>query len=434
MSNSTVKKKISFAFVKDIRGKILSPMFTGKAWKKVKKGQAKVLNTYPLHIQLNYEVDTTLSPDDSEFHLGIDPGDTTGLAVVQKCRTHNRTVFKANLSHRKDIHKLIQQRAMYRRLRRSHKKYRPARFNNRASSKRTGRLAPSIKARKAEIIRIINYKILKAIRLDYIHIEDNKFDIRAFTDQYKPKHTQYQISNRLDENLRLATIYRDNNACKLCGATNTRIEVHHIVPRRDNGPDSIHNLICLCSKCHSEVTNNEYKYKNILLSLIGAIDTSITRQAAYNQIGKKYLYTELQSLIKTTLQLESGADTANLRYKYDIEKTHSNDASLMTQLKLNQNEIDTVVYEIEPIRRTVTHKHDKTKEQKRVRNKSEFKLKDKVKFTKGSGKKKVTYKGILISILKSNNRGSILLENGYQVTKPFYKLTKIDIQRNFLIQ
>ena len=42
-------------------------------------------------------------------------------------------------------------------------------------------------------------------------------------------HRQYQKSNRLDENLRIATLMRDDYTCQECGKMNCILEAHHIV-------------------------------------------------------------------------------------------------------------------------------------------------------------------------------------------------------------
>ena len=413
-----------FAFVYDINMNLLSPTKEEKAWFKVRHNKAKVLSTDPLVIQLQYPV---INTDDSKFHLGIDPGETTGICIVQECKTHNKPIFKAELNHRKNIHKLMQDRAMYRRLRHSEKRYRKPRFDNRASSRRSERLAPSIKASKDEILRLIQLKLSKYVNIHEIHIEDVQFDIRALTDDYKPNNLAYQLSNRLDENLRLAAIKRDQNTCKLCGATNTRIEVHHITPRRQNGLNTISNLICLCSDCHKKVTGQEDRYKTTLYHLINTSTFNNLRSSSNVQIGKNYLYKRLGQI--SFLTLTNGADTANRRYLYNIEKTHSNDAACITNLKLTPESLNIYEYQITPIRRRSTHKHGKQP----IIKTPKFKLKDKVKFTKGSGKNKTTIKGIIKSIKNHGVRYYIETKEGI-TEKPEYKMQYAgSISKNLLV-
>ena len=167
-------------------------------------------------IQLNKEV----QPDDEdESHMvcGIDDGSShVGFAFVQKCPTKNKVVFKGTIEQRQDVKHMMDVRRGYRYYHRYHKRYRQPRFNNRSSSKRKGRITPSIKQKKDAILRTL-YWLNRWINIQEYQLEDVCIDIRAMTDGYKPYRWQYQKSNRLDENLRKATILRDNCKCQECG-------------------------------------------------------------------------------------------------------------------------------------------------------------------------------------------------------------------------
>jgi len=45
---------------------------------------------------------------------------------------------------------------------------------------------------------------------------------------------------------------RDRNQCMNCGKNDeqTKLDVHHIVPRGQGGSDRISNLVLLCRQCH----------------------------------------------------------------------------------------------------------------------------------------------------------------------------------------
>lgn len=47
---------------------------------------------------------------------------------------------------------------------------------------------------------------------------------------------------------------RDNYTCKRCGATKTRLDIHHKIPFKEfddfKQANNLDNLICLCYKCH----------------------------------------------------------------------------------------------------------------------------------------------------------------------------------------
>lgn len=334
-----------YSFVIDINGKQLAPTNINKAWILIRKQRAILVSKYPMVIQLKKEVKDD-EEDESEFVVGIDDGSKyVGLAIVQKCKTKNKVIFKGTIEHRQDVSKLMTNRAGYRKYHRKHKRYRPARFNNRASSKRNNRLVPSIKQKKDAILRVVN-RLNKWINIHKIILEDVKIDIRALQEGKKLYKWQYQKSNRLDENLRIATLMRDNYICQECGKKNCMLEVHHIIPRRLKGSNSIGNLITLCDKCHDKTENNEEKF---IKKYQGKIKGKNIRfdYAMHVMQGKNYLRSELNKI--APLNLTIGSETANKRIDWGIDKSHSNDAIVISGLKVNSYNIKEWI--IKPIRR-----------------------------------------------------------------------------------
>lgn len=318
--------------------------------------------------------------------MGIDDGSKyVGFAIVQKCKTKNKVIFKATMRQRQDVSKKMEERKGYRRYRRSHKRYRPQRFDNRSSSKKKGRIAPSIKQKKEAILRVVK-RLIKYIRIDKIVLEDVAIDIRKVIEGGEVK--DYQKSNRLDENLRKATLYRDNCSCQMCRATNTILEAHHIKPKRLNGSDSIYNLITLCSDCHEKVTGNELKYLEKFYKVIKGKNIN-TRSAMHVMQGKSWLRDKLSKI--ANLELTTGGDTANKRIENNIEKSHSNDAICITNL-LTVDNMDIKEYIIKPLRK-------KTKGQsKKLKG---FKIRDLVKYTKRDGTEYIAY---ITSLRIKNNK------------------------------
>lgn len=143
-----MENTIEYCFVVDVNNKPLAPTKINKGWYLIRKGRAKLIIKYPMVIRLNKEVKQD-DDDKSHFDIGIDDGSShVGLAIIQRCLTKNKVVFKGTIEQRQDVKHLMDVRRGYRRYKRGHKRYRQARFNNRSNSKRNGRLAPSIKQKK----------------------------------------------------------------------------------------------------------------------------------------------------------------------------------------------------------------------------------------------------------------------------------------------
>ena len=344
-------KQKEYSFVIDINGKQLAPTNINKAWILIRKQKAILVSKYPVVIQLKKEIKDN-EEDESEFVAGIDDGSKhVGIAIVQKCQTKNKVVFKGTIEQRQDVKHLMDVRRGYRKYHRQHKRYREARFNNRATSKRDGRIAPSIKQKKDAISRAINM-LIKWCNIDKVVLEDVQIDIRALQDG-KLYRWEYQKSNRLDENLRKATIMRDGNKCMECGKSNCILEAHHIVPRRLGGNDSIYNLITLCDKCHDKTKVCEEKY---IIKYQNKIQGKNIRfdYAQHVMQGKTYLRSELNDI--APLSLIIGSETANKRIDWDIKKSHSNDAIVIAGLKPNTCDIKD--WAIKPMRRKSKAKTD----------------------------------------------------------------------------
>lgn len=270
----------TYAFVLDAEGKPLAPTKEQKAWYLVRNNKASLFSKYPLVIQLHRIIDTKDICKD-EIRCGLDDGGLhVGIALVQKGKTTNKVLFKGTIEQRKDVKKKMEQRRNYRRYHRFYKRYRKTRFDNRSSSKRKGRVAPSILQKRQATMRVIN-QLNKWINISSYWLEDVSIDIRALTDGYKPYSRQYQKSNRLDENIRKAVILRDKCKCKECGKSNCRLEVHHIKPRRLNGSNTLGNLITLCEKCHQKTDGKEELFMNKYFSMLNSSDNKNLNYASH---------------------------------------------------------------------------------------------------------------------------------------------------------
>lgn len=376
-SEMTKNKNKEYCFVLDVEGGKLAPTSVNNGWYLIRKKRAKLVAKYPMVIQLHKSVEDV----DYKIRLGIDDGSLhVGVGLVQECKTKNKPIFKATIEHRKDVSKLMEQRRGYRRYKRNHKRYRQAKFDNRASSRREGRITPSILQKRQTIIRFVN-KISKWIDIASIHLEDVAIDIRALIDDKKLYNWQYQKSNRLDENMRKAVIIRDKYECMECRKSNCMLEVHHIVPRRLRGSNTLDNLITLCSKCHQKTEGKEEKFVDKYQKMINGKSLRLDF-AQHVMQGKNWLQQHLSQY--GTLLLTSGGDTANRRIDWSIEKAHSNDALVICGLEIHDTNIKDWV--IKPIRKKTKAIHSET---------YGFKHRDIVQYT---DTKKVTHVGYITAM------------------------------------
>ena len=207
-----------------------------------------------------------------------------------------------------------------RRQRRARLWYRPKRFLNRAKSRRSGRLPPSVNANANEVIRVVS-KIPLAIQR--INVEDVQVDIARLNNPDLTG-TEYQQSNRLDENLRMATLMRDKYQCVSCGKKNVQLQAHHIVHQCQGGKETIKNLITLCQQCHKKVHSGQ-----ITLDVDGV--SGLKDQIAQRTMqGKSLIYKSLETVAPVFKVF--GYQTASFRKSLDLPKDHDVDALCVATL------------------------------------------------------------------------------------------------------
>lgn len=295
-------------------GKPIMPCTPTKARKLLDSGRAKVIKRIPFTIQLNWQCEGYVQP----VTLGIDKGShKTGFCVV----ANGKILLCGTIYHRKDIKEKINSRREHRRSRRNRKWYRKPRFDNRSSSKRSGRLLPSIKTNVEEVHRVV-YKL--PLPISQIVIEDVQIDIAALNNP-DLNGKAYQESNRLHPNLRLACLIRDDFQCCICRGKNKKLEAHHIVPRSDGGKDTINNLATLCDTCHNKLHAGE-----ATLPLKGE-NGFIDRIAQRTMQGKTHMY----GLLCETAPVKKrfGYETHDYRKILDLEKDHYIDALCLATIE-----------------------------------------------------------------------------------------------------
>src|SRR5260221_394847 len=297
----------TLVYVINHNGRKLMPCKPAKARKLLRAGKAKVAERSPFTIKLLWDCEEHTQ----EVVLGIDKGShVTGFSCVGK----GQILLSGEIGHRLDVKEKMETGPTNRRIRRARKWYRPARFLNRASSKRSGRLPPSIKTNIEEVIRIVRQIPLP---ISSIVIEDVQVNIARLNNPTL-KGSQYQDPTRLDENLRIACLMRDGYTCQHCGKQKVRLQAHHIVFREQGGKDTLANLLCLCEHCHHQLHEGK-----IVLKVTG-VSGHLDQVAQRTMQGKSYLYATLGA--QTPLSTLFGYQTATLRKARDLPKAHDADA------------------------------------------------------------------------------------------------------------
>ena len=59
------------------------------------------------------------------------------------------------------------------------------------------------------------------------------------------------------DQVRLLALRRDNYTCQKCQSTDPALQVHHFIPKQQNGQDKLDNLITLCTRCHHQIHKSE---------------------------------------------------------------------------------------------------------------------------------------------------------------------------------
>lgn len=264
----------------------------------------------PFTIQLDYDTTDYTQP----VSLGVDAGSKhIGISVT----TSEKELYAADVELRNDIVDKLSTRRELRRTRRSRLRYRKARFNNRASSKRKGWLAPSVENKIQTHLTIVE-KIHKFLPITNIVVETASFDIQKINNP-SISGSEYQQGEQLDFfNVREYVLFRDNHICQHCkGKSKDKVlNVHHIESRKTGG-DSPNNLITLCETCHKAYHRGEFE--------LNVKRGKSFRDAAFMGIMRWSFYEKLKN-IYPNVSMTFGYITKNTRITNNLPKEHYVDA------------------------------------------------------------------------------------------------------------
>lgn len=308
---------MSVVYVISKSGKPLMPCKPARAKHLLRDGEAKVIKMEPFTIQLTIESTEEVQP----VTVGVDLGaKTVGVAATG----NGKVLYQGEVALRTDIHKRMQNRAMYRRSRRSRKlRYRSPRFNNRAASRRKGRLPPSVKSRSNTTIKMVK-RIAGFLPVSHIRVEVTNFDTQAMRAGHKLPNWAYQRGELYGwENVKIFVRARDKYTCVYCGKIMPdRLEIDHVVPRSRGGSNTPSNLVAACHDCNQEKgdqTAKEFGYPDIQKRVKKSL-----RAAAHTQMGKTATLQGLAEIAPVTKTY--GYITKVDRRKMELPKTHYYDA------------------------------------------------------------------------------------------------------------
>ena len=267
-----------FVYVLSREGNPLMPCQPVIARLLLKDSKAKVKRRTPFTIKLT--VDSTES--NQSVIAGMDTGSKNiGCAAI----ANEQVVYQSEIQIRQDVSKKMQVRKMYRRSRRGRKtRYRPARWANRGSMRKKGRLAPSINSKVNSHLREKKF-VESILPVSKWIIETASFDIHKITN-LDVKGKSYQDGNQKGfYNTKAYVLSRDGYKCQKCKKQKVKLHVHHIIFRSNGGTNSPENLITLCESCHSKLHKGDFSIKQKRSKTKHATEIGIVKSQLKKQFG-----------------------------------------------------------------------------------------------------------------------------------------------------
>jgi 5-methylcytosine-specific restriction endonuclease McrA len=311
-----------FLFVLDSSKRQLNPTHPARARKLLKQGKAAVFKRYPFTIILKEEV---TKPSNQELRIKIDPGArTTGIVILQ----NENVLWGAELTHRGfQIRDALASRRQLRRSRRNRKtRYRQPRFNNR--KRHDGWLQPSLISRVDNILIWVK-RLLKLSPITAISTEFVRFDTQLMQNP-EISGIEYQQGELAGYELREYMLEKWHRKCAYCGATDTQLEIEHIVAKSRGGSNRVSNLTLSCTKCNQKKGSKpiEQFLKNkpeLLKSILSKAKKPLADTAAVNATRWK-LFSCLEEL-GLPVEAGTGGRTKYNRCRQNLPKTHWLDAA-----------------------------------------------------------------------------------------------------------
>jgi hypothetical protein len=299
-------------------GTPLMPTTLAKARHLLEAGKAVVASHNPFTIRLTVPSGRHVQP----VIVGVDLGaKVVGLGAV----ANGQTLYQGEVALRDNVHRRMDRRSMYRRARRGRKcRYRAPRFDNRAASRRKGRLPPTIRSKVDTTVKVVR-RIATFLPVSLIRVEVANFDTQAMqAGKGKLPGWAYQRGEQYGwENVKMYVRARDKYRCQYCDVVMPPdLEVDHIVPRSRGGSNRPANLVAACHDCNAKKGNQtaiEFGHPEVARRARRSL-----RAAAHTQTGKTATLEALSEI--APVEKTYGYITKPDREAMGLPKTHYYDA------------------------------------------------------------------------------------------------------------
>jgi hypothetical protein len=278
----------------------------------LKSGKATVVKRYPFTIQLAYKRGGETI---QEVTIGIDSGfKFIGFSAT----TQSRELLCGTLKLDNKTKDRLCEKRMYRRGRRNKLRYRKPRFDNR--KRKEGWLPPSIERKYKTHLNLIS-KIKSLLPVKNIIVETAKFDIQKIMNP-SISGVEYQQGTLYDYcNMVSYLQSRQGNVCPYCkgkfeGQTK---DTHHIYRNGDKRrTNRAEGLLLLHKACHEDLhrKGREKEFQKPVRKF---------EPSTFMSIIHKRFYKDLPDL-----KVTYGCITQLKRNEYNIEKSHCNDAFIIS--------------------------------------------------------------------------------------------------------
>lgn len=293
-------------YVINKNGNPLMPCKPAKARHLLRDGKAKVLKRKPFTIQLTWDCEENIQP----ISCGIDSGYSN---IGFSCVSEKEELISGVIKLDNDTKRRLDDRRMYRRLKRGRLRYREPRFDNR--TRKDDWLPPSVERKTQLHFRVIE-KVKELLPISKVIVELGNFDTQKLENPDIEGIGYQQGDLYRYQNVKEYLLAREEGKCQLCKNSHKKgdsWEPHHIIPRSKGGTDRPKNRALLHESCHKKLHRQH-------------LESKLKRAKQYKESA--FMNVIRSMFIKRFPEIERthGYLTKVNRVNLSLEKSHVNDA------------------------------------------------------------------------------------------------------------